>query len=232
MVFTERVRLGIPSREEIQELESNVMDLERLASRSATASVGVQDSLTAGPVLPSALTRRRRQAALGRSGESALLARQRLKGVSTSSANPLAGLSANAFQELRNEVVDLKNFNAKLSQSAGFLLNPIGNAQSRVLGLAAGIPVVGFAASIAPVIYQMIVAQHGAGGIFDVTKQTLDNTKSFIGLEREVGIDAGETLFLGNVSLRQGIPHNITSNTQDLQDGLRRYTLQTNQFGR
>jgi hypothetical protein len=133
---------------------------------------------------------------------------------------------------MQREVTDLKNFNSQLSQSAGFLLNPVGNIQGRALGLAAGIPGVGFAASIAPMVYQMIVAQHGAGGIFDVTKQTLDNTKSFIGLEREAGIDAGETLFLGNVALRQGIPHNITSNTQDLQDGQRRYTLQTIQFGR
>jgi len=233
MVFSEKVRLGIPSREEIQELETNVMDLERLSSRSAIASQTVNESFVAtGPVLPSALTRRRRSAALGRSGESELLAKQRIKGASTTSSSSVAGLSTNAFQELRKEVTDLKNFNSNFSQSFGFLVNPVGNAQSRALGVVGAVPGVGVAASLAPVIYQMIVAQHGAGGIFDVTKQTLDNTKSFIGLEREVGIDAGETLFLGNVALRQGIPHNITSNTQDLQDGQRRYTLQTIQFGR
>ena len=234
MVFSEKVRLGIPTRDELQELESNVMALERLTNRSSTSSLQLEEDITAtSAIFPSALTRRRRAAALGRSSQSALRAKETIKGLSRSSANPLVGLSSTSeFSKLRNEVTDIKAFNRKLSQSFGTILNPVGTIQGRALSFGAGIPGVGVAASLAPIIYQMIVQQHGAGGIFDVTKQTLDNTKTFIGLEREVGISAGESLFLGNVSLRQGIPHNITSNTQDLQDGLRRYTLQTNQFGR
>jgi hypothetical protein len=234
MVFTERVRIGIPSRDEIQELESNVMDLERLASRSATASLDIEESVSSSsPILPSALTRRRRNATLGRSADASIAARQRLSGASRSSATSIAGITPRAVEEARNAAQqEIQKFNSRFLEATGFALNPVGGATSRALSLGAGIPGVGIAATLAPIIYQMIVAQHGAGGIFDVTKQTLDETRSFIGLEREIPIQGGENLFLGNVALRQGIPTGITSNTQDLRDGLRRYTLQTNQFGR
>ncbi len=89
---------------------------------------------------------------------------------------------------------------------------------------------VGFALSIVTTVYGLIVTQFGKGGIFDTRKQELNSTKSLIGLERETDIIGGDTLFLGNPTLTQGIPKNTTSNTVNLRDGQRRFVLRGNGF--
>ena len=48
--------------------------------------------------------------------------------------------------------------------------------------------------------------------------------------ERETDIIGGETLFLGNPTLVQGVAKNQTSNTENLRDGQRRFVLRSNGY--
>ena len=76
----------------------------------------------------------------------------------------------------------------------------------------------------------MVKDAFGPGGIFDIRKQELNSVKSLIGLERETDIIGGDTLFLGNPTLVQGIAKNQTSNTDNLRDGQRRFVLRSNGY--
>ena len=99
-----------------------------------------------------------------------------------------------------------------------------------MLGAANRILPVGFALSVATTVFALIQAQFGAGGIFDIRKQEVDTVKSLIGLERETDIIGGDTLFLGNPTLVQGVARNQTSNTENLRDGQRRFVLRSNGY--
>lgn len=112
----------------------------------------------------------------------------------------------------------------------GLLTNFQGTAATKLLGAANSILPVGFILSIATTVFGLIVAQFGAGGLFDRRKQELNSIKSLIGLERETDIIGGDTLFLGNPTLVQGIAKNQTSNTENLRDGQRRFVLRNNGY--
>lgn len=123
---------------------------------------------------------------------------------------------------------------AQAKRGTQLAMGSIGNIQgtifTQMMGAASKLFPATFILSIATTVFALIVAQFGSGGLFDIRKKELDSVKSLIGLERETDIIGGDTLFLGNPTLVQGVAKNQTSNTENLRDGQRRFVLRNNGY--
>ena len=239
MALVEQITLRaiIPSTQEIQELQNTVIKIESLAERTETAenkirqssevrSGGIFSKDTDTTALPRTITRRNEDSLTSR------IADQKnsnsFKNKDTTSA--AAFVRSNSFKQIQQDVSLLKSGQQKTTEALSFLTDFQGTAATKLFGAANKILPVGFALSIATTVFALIQAQFGAGGIFDIRKQQLDTVKSLIGLERETAIIGGDTLFLGNPTLVQGIARNQTSNTENLRDGQRRFVLRSNGY--
>lgn len=237
MALVEQVRFSIFSQQEIQELQNDVIELEDLADRKDIAEKKIQQSELArrggifapnelDATLPAAITKKQGNALISRVDESKLA--NSIKSTDKTSAAPF--VRGNPFKQIRNDVDLLKEGQKKTRDALSFLTDFQGTAATKLLGAASNFLPVGFALSVATTVFALIQAQFGAGGIFDTRKRELDSVKSLIGLERETDILGGDTLFLGNPTLIQGIARNQTSNTENLRDGQRRFVLRSNGY--
>lgn len=235
MPVIKEVRLEILSREEINNLQNEVIQIEKLADRKAAAESRITQKKGRGGIfepnqldeaLPRSVTKRQEKGLIDRVADSKEA--NTFKQKDTTSAAPFE--KSNPWKDLKKEVLDLKKGQQKTQDALSFITDFQGTAATKLLGFANRILPIGFALSIATTVYGMIVQQFGKGGIFDIRKKELDSTRSLIGLERETAIIGGEFLFLGNPILRQGVPINITSNTADLRDGQRRFVLRSNGY--
>lgn len=237
MALVEQVRFSIFSQQEIQELQNDVIELEDLADRKDIAEKKIQQSELArrggifapnelDATLPAAITKKQGNALISRVDESKLA--NSIKSTDKTSAAPF--VRGNPFKQIRNDVDLLKEGQKKTRDALSFLTDFQGTSATKLLGAASNFLPVGFALSVATTVFALIQAQFGAGGIFDTRKRELDSVKSLIGLERETDIIGGDTLFLGNPTLVQGIARNQTSNTENLRDGQRRFVLRSNGY--
>lgn len=239
MALVEQITLRsvIPSTQEIQELQNAVIKIESLVERQKVAekkirqsskdrSGGVFTKDTDTTALPKTFTKRNQDSLTSR------IADQKnsnsFKNKDTTSAAPF--VRANQFKKVQADISLLKSGQQKTTEALSFLTDFQGTAATKLLGTANKILPVGFALSVATTVFALIQAQFGAGGIFDIRKQQLDTVKSLIGLERETAIIGGDTLFLGNPTLVQGVAKNQTSNTENLRDGQRRFVLRDNGY--
>jgi len=237
MAVVEQVRFSIFSQQEIQQIQNEVIQLEDLADRKDVAEQKIQQSELAkrggifapnelDATLPAAITKKQGNALISRVDESKLA--NSVKSTDRSSAAPFE--RSNPFKELKKEVRSLTEAQQRTKDALSFLTNFQGTAFTKLVGTASNFLPVGFALSIATTVFGLIQAQFGAGGIFDIRKQELNAVKSLIGLERETDIIGGDTLFLGNPTLVQGVTKNQTSNTENLRDGQRRFVLRSNGY--
>ena len=237
MALVEQVRFSILSQQDIRELQNEVMQLEDLAERKNVAEKKIQESKLdkrggifapneLDDTLPQAITKKQGSSLNNRIDQSKLV--NSIKNKDTSSKAPFE--RTNSFKKLKKEVLDLKKGQQKTQEALSFLTNFQGAASTQLIGSASKFLPVGFALSVASTVFALIQAQFGAGGIFDIRKQQLNSVKSLIGLERETDIIGGDTLFLGNPTLVQGIAKNQTSNTENLRDGQRRFVLRSNGY--
>lgn len=201
--------------------------------------------------LPAAITKKQGNSLISRVTESKLA--NAVKSTDKTSAAPL--IRGNEFKKAQEEIKRLKEeqkkilkeqkeskkdqlqakkdqleAQAKTNDALGLVTDFQGTIFSKGIMAANKILPLGFALSIATTVYGLIEAQYGKGGIFDRRKKELDAAKSLFGLERETDIIGGATLFLGDVTLIQGIVKNQTSNTINLRDGQRRYVLRSNGY--
>ena len=226
----------IPSSQEIQKLQNSVMEIEDLAERTKTAEESIRDTTTkrrggifggveSGQV-PRTEFKKQTDALTSRVADQKNA--NSFKNKDTTSAAAFAKNST--FKQMQKDVVGLKQAQSATTDALSFLTNFQGTAFTKVLGVANSFFPAAIAISLATTVFGLIVEQFGKGGIFDVRKKELNAVKSLIGLERETDILGGETLFLGNPTLVQGVARNQTSNTEDLRDGQRRFVLRSNGF--
>ena len=238
MAVVEKISIQaiIPSSQEIQQLQNSVMQIEDLAERSKTAEDVIRETTTkrtggifggveSGQV-PKAELRRKTDSLTSRVADQKNA--NSFKNKDTTSA--AAFTKNSSFKQVQKEVSQLKDAQAKTNDALSFITNFQGTAFTKVLGAANSFFPAAFAISVATTVFGLIRAQFGKGGLFDTRKTELDAVKSLIGLERETDIIGGETLFLGNTTLVQGVSHNQTSNTENLRDGQRRFVLRSNGF--
>ncbi len=229
------LRAIIPSTQEIQELQNTVIKIESLAERTETAEKkirqpskdrrgGIFGKDTDTTALPKSITKANEDALTSRIADQKNA--NAFKNKDTTSAAPFV----RNFKQIEQDVSLLKEGQQKTTEALSFLTDFQGTAATKLLGVANKVLPVGFALSVAATVYGLIVAQFGAGGLFDIRKQQLNSTKSLIGLERETDIIGGDTLFLGNPTLVQGVARNQTSNTENLRDGQRRFVLRSNGY--
>ena len=213
------------------------MQLENLAERKDVAEKKIQQSELArrggifapnelDATLPSAITKKQGNALISRIDESKLA--NSVRSTDKSSAAPFE--RSNPFKELKKEVRSLTEAQKRTKDALSFLTDFQGTAATKLIGAASNFLPVGFALSVATTVFALIQAQFGAGGIFDTRRRELDSVKSLISLERETDIIGGDTLFLGNPTLVQGVAKNQTSNTENLRDGQRRFVLRNNGY--
>jgi len=237
MALVEQVRFSIFSQQEIIQVQNEVMELEDLAERKQIAEQKIQQSELArrggifapnelDATLPSAITKKQGNALISRVDDSRLA--NSIK--STDKTSSAAFVRSNAFRETRKDIDLLKEGQKKTRDALSFLTDFQGTAFTKLTGAASNFLPVGFALSVVTTVFALIQAQFGAGGIFDIRKRELNSVKSLIGLERETDIIGGDTLFLGNPTLVQGIARNQTSNTENLRDGQRRFVLRNNGY--
>ncbi len=237
MAVIQQVRFSIFSKDEISQLQNEVMNLEELAKRKQLAEEKITQSKLEKrggifapheleDVLPSAITRQHGNSLTSRVADSKLA--NSVKSTDKTSSAPF--LRGNAFKEVTNDIDLLKEGQKKTTDALSLLSNFQGTAATKLLGAANKLLPVGFALSVATQVFALIESQYGKGGIWDRRKKELNSAKSLIGLERETDIIGGETLFMGNTTLVQGIANNQTSNTENLVDGQRRFVLRSNGF--
>lgn len=239
MAVVEQVALtaSIISNQDIQKLQNLVMEAQDVSEQLKIGTQEIRRSTDqrrggifgAGEIktaLPKNITRRQTKAENDRLTDSML--QNAFKNKDKTSATPF--VRTNAFKEVQKDVSLLKEGQQKTTEALSFVTDFQGTAFTKLMGAANKVLPVGFALSIATTVYGLIVAQFGSGGIFDIRKQELNSVKSLIGLERETDIIGGDTLFLGNPTLVQGVAKNQTSNTENLRDGQRRFVLRSNGY--
>jgi len=237
MAVVEQVRFSIFSQQDILELQNDVIQLEDLAERKDVAEQKIQQSELArrggifapnelDATLPSAITKRHGNALVSRVDDSR--AANAVRSTDKTSSAPFE--RSNPFKELKKEVRSLTEAQQRTKDALSFLSDFQGTAYTKLIGAASNFLPVGFAISVATTVFALIQAQFGSGGIFDTRRRELDSVKSLIGLERETDIIGGDTLFLGNPTLVQGVARNQTSNTENLRDGQRRFVLRNNGY--
>ena len=237
MALVSQVRFSIFSQDEMQQLQNEVMNLEELSERKQLAEEKISQSKLEKrggifapneleDVLPSAITRQHGNSLISRVADSKLA--NSVKSTDKTSAAPF--IRSNAFKEATKDIDLLKEGQKKTKDALGFLTDFQGTAGTKLLGAAGKFLPVGFILSVATTVFALFESQFGAGGIFDRRKKELNAAKSLIGLERETDIIGGDTLFLGNPTLVQGVAKNQTSNTENLRDGQRRFVLRSNGY--
>jgi len=237
MAVVNQVRFSIFSKSEMQELQNEVVNLEELSERKQLAEEKITQSKLEKrggifapneleDVLPSAITRQHGNALTSRVADSKLA--NSIKSTDKTSAAPF--VRGSAWKAITKDVDLLKEGQKKTKDALSFLTDFQGTAGTKLIGAASKFLPVGFALSVATTVFALIEAQYGAGGIFDRRKKELNSAKSLIGLERQTDIIGGETLFLGNPTLVQGVAVNQTSNTENLRDGQRRFVLRSNGY--
>lgn len=238
MALIQQVRFNIFSKKERQELQNEVIGLEELAERKNAAVQKINKSKLAkrggifapnelDATLPSAITKKEGAALSSRLADSKNA--NATKNKDTSSKNALLD-TLPEFKTAQNDIEILKVDRDRIQSSLDFVIDFQGTGYSKFLGAANKLVPIGFALAIAATVFGLIQSQFGKGGIWDRRKLELNAVKSLYGLERETDIVGGDTLFLGNPTLVQGIPKNTTSNTVNLRDGQRRFVLRSNGF--
>jgi len=237
MTLVNQVRISIFSKDEMNELKNEVVNLEELSERKQLAKEKITQSQLEKrggvfapheleDVLPSAITRQHGNSLISRANDSKLA--NSVKSTDKTSAAPF--LRSNAFKDATKDIDLLKEGQVKTKEALSLITDFKGTSATKLLGAANKILPVGFALSIGTQVFALIQAQYGKGGIWDRRKKELNSAKSLIGLERETDIIGGEILFMGNTTLVQGIAKNQTSNTENLVAGQRRYILRSNGF--
>ena len=237
MAVIQQVRFSIFSKDELKELENEVMSLEELSERKQLAEDKISKSKLdkrggifapneLEDTLPRAITKQHGNSLINRVDDAKLA--NSVKSTDKTSAAPF--VRSNAFKQTQKDINLLKEGQTKTTDALSFLTDFQGTAGTKLIGAASKFLPVGFALSVATTVFALIEAQFGAGGIFDRRKKELNSIKSLIGLERETDIIGGETLFLGDPTLVQGVSKNQTSNTENLRDGQRRFVLRSNGY--
>lgn len=239
MAVVEQVTLRgvIPSSSEIQELQNTVMRIEDLVERSETATTKIRQSSAErrGGIFASSDT----EGSIPKRDRKRELTAPNSRAVDTALANSVKSKDktsaaafdrSNAFKEVTNDIDFLKETQKKTQETLSLLQSIQGSIFTNIISKSSRFLPTAFIFTIAVSVFGIIKSQFGAGGIFDIRKLELDAVKSLIGLERETDIIGGDTLFLGNPTLVQGITKNQTSNTDDLRDGQRRFVLRSNGY--
>ncbi len=242
-----KVRLEILSKDELNDLENDIVRLEKLGNRKRNAESkigrrkGKKSGIFAGEggeALPSTVLKRRRKAVLDRvaDAKNALSSDGKISsGTLTNSASPIE--RSNAFKKLQKQVSLNQKATRTLSKSLGLLgqgtelaRGSFGGVTSIGIGLASRILPAGIIIAIAKQVMDIWIQSYGAGGVNDPRKKILNDVSSFIGLERETDIISGKQFFANSRTLKQG--QEFRSNTENLRDGFARTRLLRSPYGR
>ena len=112
---------------------------------------------------------------------------------------------------------ELKGKEAKviggINQALGAINNPAGFLQGKVFGMLSKVAIpIGAAVAIAHTVFEMVKQSFGPGGIFDIRKMILDETREYMFQSDLVDIDRGMIFFASANSISQNAPE--FSNTQ------------------
>jgi hypothetical protein len=228
-----RVRLNILSKEDIQELENNIIKLESLAKRKEAAKAKMQEvrarrGKTVGPsgtifsgtddeALPRDITRKRAQGDLDRSAHSK--ASNSAKAKDTKSAQAI--LKTPPFKRLLSRTdklemgldetkADLLKINHAISDPISFIQNMVGSSKFAVRLFKVAAVVTILHAMITGIAKQMF----GPGGIFDIRKLFRDETATIIQLQHLIDIEQGRTFYSTDMRAFSHIVQN--SSTENL----------------
>ena len=105
-----------------------------------------------------------------------------------------------------------------ITQGLGAVRDPFGFMKSRAFGMLAKFAIpVGAVVMIATTVMEMVKAQFGPGGIFDIRKIILDETREYAFQSDLIDIDRGMIFFATANSINQKAPE--FSNTEGKVDG-------------
>lgn len=257
-MVTVKVRLQILSKEDLKDLEQDIVKLEQLADRKQRAQTrvgrkiggktpaippskrgtGIFGGAEADGSLPSSIIKKRRKAAGDRRADSSLGSAGKAK----ASGELVSGAGApapriNAFKALQKEV----SLNTKATSAmqkgmmnaglmGGILRGGSGGLMNAGLGIASRVLPAAIAIQIGMTALQIWMDSYGAGGVNDPRKLVLNDVTSFVGLERETSILSGKQFFANSRTLKQG--QEIQTNTMNMRDGFARTKLLRSSYGR
>ena len=105
-----------------------------------------------------------------------------------------------------------------ISQGLGAIRNPFGFIQGKMFGMLAKIALpIGAVVMIAQTVFEMVKQAFGLGGLFDIRKMILDETREFMFQSDLIDIDRGMIFFATSNSINQLAPE--FSNTQSKVEG-------------
>lgn len=247
MAIVKKIKLQIISSEELRDLENKVVKMEGLATRADKANIKIRNirakrAVGKAPIQTQTEDRGGIFSTQPSIGDESDISKKLpgtlpLKSKDTTSQQPVNFLTE--WQKLKQEQLEQK-YQINAMQKVVGLMPAIAKGMSTpvameasLLGLGTRLPVIGFAfggsLSFAEYIYSLVVSEYGPGGTRDRRKLVTDATLSYLGTEDDTLIFSGQQLFLGDPTTHKGVLH-TSSNTQNLQDGLRRFNLRTNGF--
>ena len=253
MVVVKTGRLAIFTKESIREAQRDTETMKSIAQEQERILLQVRKSrgtnitrqgstnfLGTGSQdsnLPRSVVRRQRkldEGGQGRIAQQPIFDNRAPKAKSTSSGAAFQRVNKLEAKINRqdNIIRGIQSTQAKIFGGAAILSGgPQSIATSALSSVSKFFPPAILASIIVPIVYDTLETANSRGGLNDPSLKNIEATKSLIGLGREDTINAGVKLFLGDPTLKQGVPTN-TSNTSDLRHGSRQYVLRSNPYGR
>ena len=228
-MVTRTIKLNILSRQDLKDLENDVMRLEQLAQRKVTATQRISRRGTKGlsgtafggmqgaEALPSSVLKRREKAEIGRAAESALLAKQK-KG-KRSGEGPLSSFKEDKglLKDVKDIKKDLLEAKSKISEFDDVISSPV-NLVARLIGknktAAKGGAIFLLASVIAKIILERVKEFFGPGGPGDIRKRVLDVVRTIPELSFLLDVREGKAFLTSDPRVRSQVAQN--SATQSL----------------
>lgn len=233
MAIRRRIRLAIFAKDELEDLENDVIKFEELSERKQAASEKLsraKKSRTAfrGPIfgsleefegetLPSNITKRRTKTLTDRKADSE--AANSVKASDRSSSAPIQ--RNHAFKEALSRIQELElqsdKFNKTVSDISATLNDPVRFIQNLVGKNSAAVARLFSTAGVITVITAVVVAKmqeiFGEGGPLDVRKLVRDEVKTIPELSFLQDVRTGRVFFTSDLRVQSGLVQNsVTQN--------------------
>lgn len=236
MPVIRKIRLNILSKDDIRELENNIIQLESLAKRKEAATkkvnevrsrkgktVGPSGTIfkgTGGSGLPSAITKKMSKADLDRLTDSVLASANKLK--DKSSAAPFQ--RGNVLVDKVNSMEDkLDNTIKKVTEVENIMGDPVSFIRN-MAGKNAFITRFFKIAAVVTILHALIIGNaktiFGPGGLFDIRKLYKDEAASINQLALLIDIAQGKTFYSSDLRTFSHIVANSSTETLGQNDQL------------
>lgn len=219
MALVQQVRLAIFSKDDLKEVERDVIQIEKLAQRKVVAEKKIQTNLSKrggifapgqlGSALPKTITKAQEDAENSRKAQSGLFGREKSK--DKRSKNAIFEETVNKVDKLEKGLADAKN---TISNIENVIDNPVvffANLLSKNKNIAKIFAAAGIGTLLIAIITAKLKEFFGPGGAGDIRKIIKDEVAIIPDLNLLIEARSGKVFFTADTRVRSEIAQNSAS---------------------